>query len=86
MDSMFQGGRSSQIEMTLCADGNSCKVTHSAPGYLLLEESACLNQGEAKLVISIDGNTQEISFLIAEPVNGKRVEALALEEQAARIA
>ena len=71
--------------MTLSANGDTFKVTHSFPDHLLLSEPVTLKPCHAKLTVSIDGDITEIPFEIRSAVSGRRIEA-DFSSQAASIA
>ncbi|MEM7386751.1 MAG: hypothetical protein AAF514_17580 [Verrucomicrobiota bacterium] len=75
MSSIFQGSRSSVIDMTLSANGETFKVTHSYPDHLLLVEPASVQPCDARLTVSIDGDITEIPFEIRSAVSGRRIDA-----------
>jgi hypothetical protein len=75
MSSIFQGSRSSVIAMTLSANAGTFKITHSYPDHLLLAEPVDLEPCQAKLTITIDGDTIEIPFEIRSAVSGLRIDA-----------
>ena len=61
--------------MTMSANGGTFKVTHSHPDHLLLAEPGALEPCQAKLTVSIDGETTEIPFQIRSVVSGQRIDA-----------
>lgn len=61
--------------MTLIANGESFKVTHSYPDHLVLADPVKLRPGQAELTISIDGEISKIPFEIPGAVSGQRIDA-----------
>ncbi len=73
MDSIFQGNRSTLIEMALISNGREYKVSRSCRGHLMLSEENVVKPGPAVLQISVDGEITEHPFEIGNDSHGKKV-------------
>lgn len=65
---MIVNGYSSDVNLSLIADGRTFPLSQIGPGYAILREPASMEPCDAEIMISIDGNERRFSVRLVDGV------------------